>query len=221
MIGVVLTVLCYTIARLLNKKFQSALLNPVLVAMLMIMFLILLTPLEYENYQKGASYIGKSLGPVVVLLAIPLYKHRFSIKRYFIPIILGVFINILSSVLMIVGLSYIFELEEVMMMTLIPKSITTPMAMEVSQMLQGMPDITVVVVIVTGILGAVVAPFIMRLGIRKNIAKGIAIGASSHGIGTAKAMEMDDEVGAMSSLAMGLAGIVFVLLTSFYGLVFM
>lgn len=221
MIGIVLTLGFYIIALFLRKRFKSPLLNPVLVAVGFIILTIVITPLDYDVYYQGASLIGKSLGPVVVLLAIPLYRHREAIKRHIVPILMGILISICSSILMIIGMGYVLGMNEEMMTTLIPKSITTPMAIEVSEMLGGLSDITVIVVIITGILGATIAPFVMKLGkIKYDISKGIAIGAASHGIGTSKAMEMNEEAGAMSGLAMGLTGIIFVLLTSIFVLVF-
>jgi len=217
MIGIVLTVFFYVLALKLKNKFKSPLLNPVLVSVIFLVGIISLSPLTYDTYINGGKFIGEALGPVVVLLALPLYRHREAIKQFFVPIVLGILVSISSSILLIMGLSKIFGLSNELMKTLIPKSITTPMAMEVSKMLGGLSDITVIVVIITGILGATIAPIIMKFGgIKSEIAKGIAIGSSSHGIGTSKAMEMSDEAGAMSGLAMGLTGVIFVLLTSLY-----
>lgn len=221
MIGIVLTLVCYAMALWLKKKFENPLLNSVLIASIIIILIIQLSPLEYDLYAKGAGWIGKSLGPIVVLLALPLYRHRDMIGKYLLPITLGIFVSIITSIAVIIGLSRLLGIEDELMLTLIPKSITTPMAIEVSSMLQGIPNITVIAVIITGILGATIAPSIMRtFRIKSDVAKGISIGAASHGIGTSKAMEMSDEAGAMSGLAMGLTGVIFVLLTSLYVLVF-
>lgn len=221
MIGILLTIGLYILALYMRKKFRSALLNPVLITAAFIIIIINLSPLTYEVYRSGAKYIGSSLGPIVVLLAIPLYKHRQAIKDNLSSIVLGILVSIMSSVTLIAFMSSLLGLDDKMMMTLLPKSITTPMAIEVSQMLEGYPNITVIIVIITGILGATLAPLVMKLGgIRSEVSKGIGIGAASHGIGTSKAMEMSDEAGAMSGLAMGLTGIIFVLLTSIYVLVF-
>ncbi|MCH4886086.1 LrgB family protein [Acidaminobacter sp. JC074] len=217
MIGLILTLVYYVIALQLKKRFKSPLLNPVLVAVAFLIMTIIWTPLDYDTYIKGGKLIGDALGPVVVLLALPLYRHRDAIKTYFAPIVIGILVSISSSVLVIIGLGTLFGLDLQLIKTLIPKSITTPMAMEVSSMLGGLSDITVIVVIITGILGATIAPIIMKLAKTKSdIAKGIAIGSASHGIGTSKAMEMSGQAGAMSGLAMGLTGVIFVLLTSLY-----
>ncbi len=222
MIGIVLTLGFYVLALSIKRIFKSALLNSVLVASTFIILVIQFTPLTYELYSEGGRLVGESLGPIVVLLAIPLYRHREAIKTYSLPIAIGILVSVLSSVVVITLLSKLLGLSDEMLMTLIPKSITTPMAMEVSAMLSGIPNITVIAVIITGILGATIAPFIMRYGrIKSEIAKGISIGAASHGIGTSKAMEMSDEAGAMSGLAMGLTGVIFVLLASMYVLVFL
>jgi len=220
-IGLVLTIFFYIIALHIKKTFNNSLLNPVLVAATGIIITILVTPLSYEGYIKGGQLIGNSLGPVVVLLAIPLYRHRDAIKKNVLPIMIGILVSIVSSVLMVVGLAKLFGFSNELMMTLMPKSITTPMAIEVSAMLKGIPDITVIIVILTGILGATIAPVVMRVGkVKSEVSKGISMGAASHGIGTSKAMEMSDEAGAMSGLAMGLTGITFVLLTSVFVLIF-
>ncbi len=217
MIGIILTLIFYVLSLILKKRFKSPLLNPVLVSVVFLVMIISFSPLTYDAYIKGGKIIGEALGPVVVLLALPLYRHRKAIQQFFVPIVLGILVSISSSALLIMGLSKLFGLSNELMKTLIPKSITTPMAMEVSKMLGGLSDITVIVVIITGILGATIAPIIMKVGgIKSEIAKGIAIGSSSHGIGTSKAMEMSDEAGAMSGLAMGLTGVIFVLLTSLY-----
>jgi len=221
MIGIVVTLMCYLISLWLKKKFKSPLLNTVLVSSVLIILILQISSLEYELYAEGASWIGKSLGPIVVLLALPLYRHRDMIGRYLLPITLGILVSIISSVVVIVVLSQILSVNKDLMLTLIPKSITTPMAMEVSAMLEGIPNITVIAVIITGIFGATIAPIVMNIfKVKSDVAKGISIGAASHGIGTSKAMEMSDEAGAMSGLAMGLTGVIFVLLTSVVVLVF-
>ncbi|MDM8535016.1 LrgB family protein, partial [Clostridiaceae bacterium HSG29] len=163
-------------------------------------------------YKLSTNWITFLLNPIVVMLAIPLYKNKDSLKKNYAPIIIGIISSIIISIIAVFGLSLIMNLDQNVMISLFPKSITTPMALEVTSLLNGNEGLTVVFVVLTGIIGATFANFTLNLfKINHPIAKGIAIGASSHGIGTSKAITISEETGSASGLAMGLSGVITVI----------
>lgn len=213
--GISITYVAYKISMYLKARFKTPVLNPVMIGALIIIAELKAFNLTYEDYQGGGDAITFFLTPLIILLAVPLYKNKKILKENAVPILMGVMSSIIASGLSIVVLSKIFGIDKIIMLTLLPKSITTPIAIEASRLLMGIPSLTIFSVIVTGIGGAVVAPYVIRYGkIESNIAKGIAIGASSHAIGTSQAMEMGDEIGAASSLAMGVTGMITILIIS-------
>lgn len=216
-LGILITVALYALSRYVSSKFKLALLNPILLTIVLLIGLLLLSGVSYEDYNKGGQYITFLLGPIVVLLAVPLYQNRDKIRAHMMPIVVGIMAGIGTSVLSIYGLCKLFGLDEVYMNSLFAKSITTPLAIEVTKMMEGVQGITIVAVIITGITGATIAPIIIKLArIKDPIAKGIGIGSSSHGIGTSKAVEMGNETAGASGLAMSITGIVTVLIASFF-----
>lgn len=189
--------------------------NPILMAILLIVAILLLMHVPYDVYQEATSLITHLLGPIVVMLALPLYHNRRQLKVLLRPIFTGIIISILTSTFLVVSLGWLFNIDSNIVISLLPKSITTPMAIEVTNMLNGPSGLTIIFVILTGVIGASIAPFILKIfRVQSPIAMGIGIGASSHGIGTSKAIAMDEKIGAASGLAMGVAGITTVLLAS-------
>lgn len=214
-LGTLVTVLIYMAVLRFKKNRKLFFYNSVLYSTLIIIGLLLLMNIDYDVYRLSAQPIASTLSPLVVLLAIPLYGYKEQLKRFFWIIILGIFVSGLTSVTMVVLLSKLFNLDPVLMVTLIPKSITTPMAISMSTMLDGIVGITVVAVIFTGIFGAAIMQTIIDVfNLKSPIAIGVALGATSHGIGTSKAIELGPDVGAISGLAMGLTGILFIMTTS-------
>ncbi len=212
MIWSLLTVLVFAICLYLIKKWNVKFVNPVLTSIAVLVLILVLTNTAYIKFSTSTKWITDLLGPIVVMLAVPLYKSCESLKKNFIPILAAILSSIVTSLLSVYLMSHILSLEPSIYMSLMSKSITTPMAIEVTEMIGGVPGLTVVFVISTGILGATFSEFTLNLFKVKNpIAKGIGIGASAHGIGTAKAVEMGDEVAAASGLAMGLTGVMTVL----------
>ena len=156
----------------------------------------------------GGSLIVSALGPIVVVLAIPLYKNRHDLMKNFIPIMVGVTASIITSVVSVTVLCKLFGIDKTIMLSLLSKSITAPMAVESTKLLGGNEAVTVLAVVLTGLIGAAVAPAVVKLGkIKSNIAKGIGIGSASHAVGTTKAVEMNEEAGAASGLAIGVTGL--------------
>ena len=208
--GAVLSFLAYEIGLLLKKRFKLAILNPLLIGILCVMGA--LAVLRVDQYNSGAQYISYLLTPATVCLAVPLYEQLTLLKKNFKAVAAGIFSGTLASLGSVYLLSRLFHLNYQQYVTLLPKSITTAIGMGVSQELGGVVTITVAVIIITGILGNVIAEGVCKVfRIHEPIAKGLALGTASHAIGTAKAMEMGPVEGAMSSLAIAVAGLLTVL----------
>jgi len=210
---IIITILIYIICNKLYMKFKLSLLNPVLISSIFIIILLIVFKIPYSDYNKGGAVITNVLGPLVVILAIPLYKNRYDLIKNFIPIIGGVSAGIFTSFVTVIGLCKIFNIDNSIMFSLFAKSITTPMAVEATKILEGKEAITIIAVVFTGILGAGIAPIVVKYGkIKSDIAKGIGIGTSSHAVGTSKAVEMGEEIGAASGLAIAVTGIITILI---------
>jgi len=215
--GVVISLAAYEIGRPLKRKFKLAVFNPLLIAILLTMGAICLLGVDYESYMGGAKYISYLLTPATVCLAVPLYEQTALLKKHIRALAAGIASGVLASVASILILSKLFALSHEQYVTLLPKSITTAIGMGVSAELGGAVTITVAVIIVTGILGNVIAEGLFRLfRIREPVAKGLALGTAAHAIGTAKAMEIGEVEGAMSSLAITVCGLVTAAVASFF-----
>lgn len=210
--GAVLSLAAYEAGVLLKKKFKLAVFNPLLIATAAVMAVLSLMKVEYIHYNESAKYISYLLTPATVCLAVPLYQQMELLKKNLKAVAGGITAGVLASLLSIFLLAKLFSLSHQQYVTLLPKSITTAIGMGISEELGGIQTITVAVIIVTGIFGNVTAEFICKLfRIRNPVAKGLAIGTASHAIGTAKAMELGEIEGAMSSLAIAVAGLLTVL----------
>ncbi len=206
--GVVLTFFAYQIGLLINKKYKMALFNPLLIATIFIIGVLLLFDIKYETYEQGAKYISYFLTPATVSLAIPLYRQLELLKKHPVAILGGILSGVLTALVSIWAMSLLFGLNHQQYVTLLPKSITTAIGMGVSDKMGGIVALTVVAISVTGITGNVMAQMVLKLfKIENPIAQGLAIGTSAHALGTTKAMEIGEVQGAMSSLAIVVAGI--------------
>ena len=176
--------------------------------------------ISYDDYNQGAQYLSYLLTPATVCLAVPLYQQLNLLKKNLKAVAAGILSGVLTSILSVLGLSYLFGLSHDMYVTLLPKSITTAIGMGISEELGGIVTITVAAIIITGIIGNMFGDVICRLcGIRHPIATGLAIGTATHAMGTAKAMEIGEIEGAMSSLSIAVAGLITVVgSTIFYQL---
>ncbi len=210
--GAVISLTAYEAGLLIKRKFKSALLNPLLIGTACVMAVLLLLKIEYKHYYESAKYISYLLTPATVCLAVPLYQQIELLKKNLKAVAVGITAGVFTSLLGVFLLSKLFALNHVQYVTLLPKSITTAIGMDVSRDLGGIEAITVAVIIITGILGNMSAEFICKIfKIHEPVAKGLAIGTASHAIGTAKAMEIGEIEGAMSSLAIAVAGLMTVL----------
>lgn len=207
-IGVVLSILGYEVGLFLKRRFKSPIFNPLLIAIAFVMAFLLVMKIDYESYNVSAKYLSYLLTPATVSLAVPLYNKLEVLKKNSAAIITGIVSGVLTSVTSIFILSILFKFSHEQYVTLLPKSITTAIGIGISEELGGYVTITVAVIIITGILGNIIAEGICRLfKINNSIAKGIAIGSSAHAIGTARAMELGEVEGAMSSLAIVISGL--------------
>ncbi|MGN9165411.1 LrgB family protein [Tissierellaceae bacterium HCP3S3_D8] len=211
--GVAITIIAYSVSQYINKRFKTSILNPIALSIMAIVGFLIYNNIDYEVYNKGGNIIGFFLGPATVALAVPLYKKIELLKENLLPILVGIFVGSLAGIVSVILLSRVFKLEDILMLSLIPKSTTSAIAMDISTQIGGNSAIAIVFVIVTGIFGNILGPDLLRrFGIKDEIAKGISMGTASHVVGTAKAMEMGEKEGAMSSLAIGVAGLMTVFL---------
>ena len=207
LLGLTVTLLAYGLAyRLYLFTNSSPLANPVVTSVLMLIGLLLLTDTAYEDYFEGGQFVHFLLGPATVALAIPLYQQFSRLRQLWLPVTLaligGVFIAASSSI----GLAWLLGGSFEIQMSLAPKSATAPVAMGISEKIGGLPSLTAVLVVVTGIVGAVLGTRLFALmGIRDDSVKGIAMGVAAHGIGTARAFQVSRQMGAFSGLAMALS----------------
>lgn len=212
--GVALTLLAFAIGQQMYRRLgKRAYLQPVVIGMVLVICALLLLDIPYADYYRTSFLLNLMLGPATVALAIPLYQNLRRIRELFLPIVLTLLCGSIITVGLAVGIMWLFGTEITSQISMTPKSITTPIAMAVSEKLGGVPSLTAVLVMLTGALGAVIGvPLMRRAGIEDDAAKGIALGLSAHAIGTARALEESRECAAFSALAMGITGVLTALL---------
>ena len=210
--GVTVSLIGYGAGIMLKKKFKYAFLNPLLISIIFVIGVVMLCGVDYESYENSAQYLSYLLTPATVCLAVPLYQQMTLLKKNLAAVACGILAGVLASLGSVLLLAFLFGLEHDVYVTLLPKSITTAIGMGVSEELGGLVTITVAVIIVTGVIGNVIGEAVCKLfRIYEPIAKGLALGTSSHAIGTAKALEIGEVEGAMSSLAIAVAGLLTVI----------
>ena len=215
--GVTVSLLAYIIGALLKKKFKLAIFNPLLISIVLTIIMLVIADIDYDVYAQGADYLSWFLTPATVCLAIPRYEQWELLKHNVKAVMLGITAGVLTSLTTVLVLSLIMHLSHEEYVTLLPKSITTAIGMGVSEELGGYVTITVAVIIVTGVIGNIFGELICKIfRITEPISKGIAFGSASHAIGTAKAMELGDVEGAMSSLSIAVSGILTVVGASIF-----
>ena len=211
--GLIISILTFELGLYLNRKFELSIFNPLLVSIVLIISILSIFNIDYEYYTQGGKLISFFLGPATVILAVPLYKRLELLKSNYKAILIAITAGSLSGIITIIFLTYLFGLDQQLSLSMIPKSVTTPIGIEISRQIGGLPSITVAAIILTGIFGAVMGPYICKLfGVKDRIAVGIAIGTSAHALGTTRAIKLGETEGAMSSLAIGLAGLITVFL---------
>ena len=195
--GIFISLVAYEIGQILYKKTKLPIFNPLLIGIILVIAFLKIFKVDFEIYNKGGQFINMFLGPATVILAVPLYKQLSLLKKNFIPIIIGITIGCFVSVLSIILLAKIFNLNNDLIISLLPKSVTTPIGIEISNSLGG----------------SIIAPIVCKIcRITDPVARGIGIGTASHAVGTSKALEIGETEGAMSSLSIGIAGLITVVI---------
>ncbi len=219
--GISISIFIYFISTKIRNKTKNEFLNPLLLTIIFVIIFLVTFDIDYEVYNSSAKYLSYLLTPATVCLAIPLYKQLELLKKNLKAVIIGITSGVIASLGSILVLSFLFGLSHVEYVTLLPKSITTAIGIDISQELGGIPTITVAAIVLTGNLGNAIATSICKLfKIKEPIAVGLAIGTSSHAIGTSKALEMGEVEGAMSSLSIAVAGLLTVVFASIFAMLF-
>ncbi len=212
--GIALSVAAFGLGVRLNRKLKTPVCNPLIVAIVLIVAVLLIFRIPYESYNAGGEIINMFLAPATACLAVAVYTKMQVLKKYWLPVLAGCTAGSAASVGSIYVMCRLFGLDETVRVSLLPKSVTTPIAVSISEPAGGVVPVTVVAVILTGILGSIIAPLLIRVfHVSDPVAAGLAIGASSHAVGTSKAIEIGEVEGAMSGLAIGICGIITVLIS--------
>lgn len=211
--GIVLSLICYWAALKISLKVKSTLCNPLMLSIAMIVVILSVFGISYDTFDKGASHLTYFLTPTTVCLAVPLYRQYEVLKKNFKAIILGIASGCVACMVSLVAMVKIFSFDSLLSISVLTKSITTAIAIGVTEELGGITGITVACIMITGIFGACFASIVCKLfKIEDPVAQGLAIGTSAHALGTSRALEIGEVQGAMSSLAIGIAGILTVIL---------
>lgn len=214
--GFTLCLVAYCIGVKAKTRFNYPFVNPMIVASLICIAVLVTLRIPLENFFNGANMISMFLAPATAVLALSMYRQLETIKENLIPILAGCITGVISSFASIIILCKFFNLDDAITASLIPKSVTTAIASEVSAQLGGIVPVTIAAVMVTGVFGAVLSPYFIKWARLNNpIAAGLAIGASSHALGTSKAIELGEVEGSLSGIAIGLCGLITVLFTLF------
>ncbi len=214
--GISLTIIAFLIGLKIQKKTGLMICNPLIIAVVIIVGILLIFKIPYESYQQGGSIINMFLAPATACLAVSIYNKIQILKENWLPILVGCACGSLASMVSVYAMCKMFKLDDAITAAMIPKSVTTPIAVSVAESLGGVSSITVVVVIFTGILGSIFAPTLIKLfRVNDSMTAGLSIGACSHAIGTSKALQIGETEGAMSGLAIGICGIITVIFSMF------
>ena len=215
--GVAVSVAAYALGVAIQRKTRLVVCNPLVIATLLIIALLVVFDIPYEDYNQGGAIINLFLGPATVCLAVTIYSQIDLLKKNLLPILAGCVAGTATAVFSILGMCRLFGLDSQLTISLLPKSVTTPIATAISQGQGGITAVTVAAVCFTGIMGNLCAPLLMKLfRVKDPVAAGLAIGACSHAVGTAKALELGETEGAMSGLAIGLCGIITTIFALFF-----
>ena len=212
--GLTITLVAYLVAYEIHQKAKThPLTNTVLVSVVLLIVLLKLSGTDYSTYFEGAQFIHFLLGPVTVALAVPLFRQYDQVRRIFFPIIISISLGIIVGTITVISIAKLLGADLATQISLSPRSVTAPVAMGIAENIGGIPSLTAVLAVLTGIIGAVIGTQLLKLlKIKENSIKGIAIGNSSHGIGTARAFTLNNEMGAFAGLAMALAALLNALL---------
>lgn len=213
MFPIALSLCVYEGFRILQKKTKISALNPLLLSIVFIILFLNIFSIPLEDYNNGGAVISMFLAPATASLALSIYREFDLLKEHWLPILVSCFVGSVTSILSVYVLCRLFGFDGHLTASLLPKSVTTPIAMEVSSQLSGIPSITVAAVVITGILGAVISPALIKIfKVNDPAAVGVSIGTCSHAVGTSKAVELGEIEGAMSGISIGISGIITVIL---------
>ena len=207
--GLFISLIAFEIGLIIYRKTKLPIFNPLLIAIILVIVFLKVFNIDFDSYNKSGQFINMFLGPATIVLAVPLYKQFELLKKNFLPILLGITIGSLVGILSVISISIFLKLDNLITISLLSKSVTTPIGIEITNQLGGLTPVTVLAIIISGIVGAIVAPIVCKVfKITNPVAIGVGIGTSSHAVGTSKAFEMGETEGAMSSLSIGIAGVI-------------
>jgi len=216
MFGLALSLFTYSVGVIVKKRFGTPFANPLLIGIILTIIILTVFKIDYSAYNNGGVFITMFLGPATAVIGLSIYRQMENLKKNFMPIICGCAVGSVVSIICSIVFCKLFGLSDRLLATMIPRAATSPIAMEISAANGGMVSVTVAMVILSGIIGAVFAPvFVKVLKMKNRVAVGVAIGTSSSAAGTAKAIEMGETEGAMSGLAVGITGLMTVVLAMF------
>lgn len=215
--GAFLSISAYILGDVLKRKFKSPIFNPLLISSAVTIAVLVLLNMNYEDYSASGKYLSFFLTPATVCLAIPLYEQFELLKKNAAAIIIGITSGVLTSCLSVLAMALIMKFSHEEYATFLPKSVTTPIGIGISEQIGGYIGVTAAIIVITGILGNLIADVIFKLfRIKEPVAQGIALGSSAHILGTAKAFELGEIQGAISSLSVVTAGILTVLAANLF-----
>lgn len=217
-----LTLLAFSAGQWVNKKTGSPIANPLLIGCILVGAYLVLVGVPLEEYNEGGGVLTLCLTPATISLALPIYRQFEVLKKHLLPILAGAFIGSLASIGSVYVFGKLFGLDAQLICSLLPKSVTTPIGVALSESMGGLTAVTAIAIVFTGIVGAVFLPTALKLlGIQHPVVTGIAIGTASHAVGTSRALELGEIEGAMSGLAIGIAGLITAVLLSVGAAVFL
>ena len=217
-----LTLIAFTIGQWINQKTGSPLANPLLIGCVIVGAVLVIFQIPLDEYNEGGGFFTLCLTPATIALAVPIYRQLEVLKKHLLPILAGALVGSLVSIGSVYGLGCLFGLDKKLILSLLPKSVTTPIGVALSASMGGLTAITSLAIIITGIVGAVFLPaFLKLLRVEHPVVTGIAIGTSSHAVGTSRALELGEIEGAMSGLAIGIAGLLTAIIISVGSAIFL
>jgi predicted murein hydrolase (TIGR00659 family) len=215
--GVTISIAAFLIGVYINKKTKIAIFNPLIISYIIIISFLLHFNIDFETYNKGGSIISFFIAPAIVVLAVPLYKNIKLLKERWAPILIGITLGSLAGLFSIYLLSKLFKIDDIIMVSLFPKSTTVAISIEIADQIGGIPALAVAFTAITGITGNLIGEYIFKVfKIKDKVSKGVALGTTSHAMGIAKAMEMGETEGALGSLAITVAGIISVFMIPWF-----
>lgn len=215
--GAAVSIAAFWIGEKLRQKWKLPIFNPLLIATVIVIAVLTVCDIDYETYNQGAQYITFLLTPATICLAVPLYRQIEVLKKNAAAIVISILCGCAAHLLIVTGIALLFGVDDILLLSFLPKSVTTPIALGISEEIGGIQAVTAAGVVIAGILGAVIGPVVLRVcRITEPVAQGLGMGAPSHAIGTSKALEMGEIQGAMSSLAIVVTGILTVILVPIF-----